>query len=436
MCVAVVAAGCRGLPTIVGSGVAEADGKAARAGESEPEPRHADPAVRQASATEPLLPGDPLAPGGVAPGAGVARATAANHVVTVPSDFRESRPAGPKAASKNTEDSGFTLESLAPSNVYKNLKAAAGYGPNEEVARKAYQEATELFRQQRYEEAAGKFAVAVDRWPDSSLEEDALFMLAESCFFSDQYPKAMEHYEKLLKKHEYSRYLDRAVNREFAIGRYWEKLHEREPHWRTTPNFTDKKRPWFDTWGNSLKAYEHVRMNDPTGPLADDSIMAAGNAYFLGGRFEDAAFQYDILRKDYPKSEHQLNAHRLAMEAKQKIYQGPMYDGTALKEAGEIADQTLIRFGDSLGADRDRVVEAKNRIVELRAQREYALGQYWDGKACYGAARIHYEAVIDEFPQTLAAQQARERIEQIRNLPAEPTNYFKWLEGLQGTKRR
>jgi hypothetical protein len=113
-----------------------------------------------------------------------------------------------------------------------------------------------------------------------------------------------------------------------------------------------------------------------------------------------------------------------------------MYDGTPLKEAGQVADQTLIRFGDSLGAERDRVVATKNRIVELQAQREWALGQYWDAKACYGAARIHYQAVIDEFPQTLAAQRARERLEQIRDFPAEPTNYFRWLERVVGSKRR
>ena len=245
-----------------------------------------------------------------------------------------------------------------------------------------------------------------------------------------------ETYEQLLKKYEHSRYLDRAAAREFEIGRYWEKLHEREPHWPITPNFTDRKRPWFDTWGSALKAYEHVRMNDPTGPLADDSLMAAGNAYFLSGRFEDAAYQYDVLRKEYPKSEHQLKAHLLGMESKQRIYQGEMYDGTALKEAGEIADQTLIRFGNTLGAERDRIVEAKNRIVELRAQRELALGQFWDKKAYYGAARLHYKTVIDDYPQSLAAQQARQRIDQIKDLPAEPTNYFKWMERLFGNKKR
>ena len=56
-----------------------------------------------------------------------------------------------------------------------------------------------------------------------------------------------------------------------------------------------------------------------------------------------------MLRKEYPKSEHQLKAHLLALEAKQHIYQGPLYDGTPLKEAGEIADQTLLRFGPRWG---------------------------------------------------------------------------------------
>ena len=224
--------------------------------------------------------------------------------------------------------------------------------------------------------------------------------------------------------------------REFAIGRYWEKFDDREPHWPTTPNFTDRKRPWFDTWGNALKAYDHVRMNDPTGPLADHSLMAAGNAYFLAGRYEDAAGQYDVLRKEYPKSDHQLKAHLLGMESKQLIYQGPLYDGTPLKEAGEIADHTLVRFAGSLGEDRGRVVEAKNRIVELQAERDLEIGRYFDKKHRYGAARIYYQGVLKEFPQTAAAVAARQRLDEIKDLPADPPNYFHWLERILGSKNR
>ena len=52
-------------------------------------------------------------------------------------------------------------------------------------------------------------------------------------------------------------------------------------------------------------------MNDPTGPLADASLMALGNAYFRHGQFEDAAYNYDMLRKEYPNSKYQMKAHLL-----------------------------------------------------------------------------------------------------------------------------
>ena len=108
---------------------------------------------------------------------------------------------------------------LAPENVWKSVKKATGNGPDENVARSSFKEGQDLFLQKKYAEAAEKFKTAADRWPDTPLEEDALFMLGESQFFSDQYPKAHDTYSMLLKKHNNSRHLDIAVQREFAIGR-------------------------------------------------------------------------------------------------------------------------------------------------------------------------------------------------------------------------
>ncbi len=304
------------------------------------------------------------------------------------------------------------------------------------MAKQAYRQGQQLFDARQYEEAAKHFATAAARWPNSPLEEDALFMLAECYFFSDQYPKAEDTYEKLLKKYQYSRYVDKAVARQFAIGRYWEQFHAAEPHWPTTPNLTDKSRPLFDTWGHALKCYDHVRLNDPTGPLADDSLMASATAYFNVGQFEEAAFRYDLLRKEYPKSEHALNASLLCLDAKQRIYQGPLYDGTPLVEAGEIADQTLTRYGPTLGEKRSLVLEARDRITEQKAERDWAMAQYYDKNHYYGAARFYYQSIIDEYPQTQVAEAARKRLEEIKDLPAQPPDRFGWLNKIINPKRR
>ena len=241
-----------------------------------------------------------------------------------------------------------------------------GYGPSEKIARDTMQEGKALYAEKKYKEAAAKFAIVADRWPDSPLEEDALFLQGESEFFSDQYSKAHDTYGGLLKKYSNSRYLDTVAARQFAIGRYWEQCYDANPTWPTTPNLTDKSLPMFGTFTFAVQAYERVRQYDPTGPLADASLMALGNLYFRHGEWEEAAQQYDTLRKEYPNSKYQMTAHLLDLQAKMRVYQGTPYDETPLKQAGKIADQTLTQFGNKLGAERDRVVQARRRSPKKR----------------------------------------------------------------------
>ncbi|MCS7305365.1 MAG: tetratricopeptide repeat protein [Thermoguttaceae bacterium] len=324
----------------------------------------------------------------------------------------------------------FDLSALAPEKLYGKAKEAVGLGPDENLARQLFAEATELYRQGRYAEAADKFRQAAFRWPDSPLEEDALFYRAESLFFAEKYSAAYDVFDQLLKKYENSRYLERAVRRQFAIGRYWEQMAQAHPRWPIVPNLTDRTQPVFDTWGHAIKAYETVRLHDPTGPLADDALMAAGNAYFVKGRYEDAAYQYDLLRKEYPQSEHQYQAHQLGMKAKQLMYQGPLYDGTPLKEAAELADACLRLFPKAPPEERQRLLEEKNRIVEQLAEREWAMAQYYEKKRLYGAARMYYRSLIEnpQFARTKYVPLAQQRLAQIQDKPDRPPDYFGWLD--------
>ncbi len=334
------------------------------------------------------------------------------------------------AASGSDEEDGFEWSDLSPDKIVENAKKAVGLGPDEGLARRLFQEGELLFERKEYAQAAKKFKSAAGRWPDSILEEDALFLQGECYYFSDHYPKAQDTYDNLLKKYDNSRYLDTVVTRLFQIARYWEKLHEAHRHWPVTPNLTDKERPWFDTHGNALKAYDTIRMHDPTGRLADDSIMATANAHFGNGRYEDAAYYYDLLRKEYPRSEHQLQAHVLGLQSKLHVYQGSMYDGTPLDEAGEIAEQTLTQFRSELGPEQTRIAAVRDRIQEQKAERDWTVAQYYDGKKQYGHARVYYQYIIRDHPQTQVARAARARLEEIRDRPDRPPNRLKWLSDL------
>ncbi len=121
----------------------------------------------------------------------------------------------------------------------------------------------------KYDAAAKKFGKAADRWPDSAMEEDSMFLQAESYFFADRYSKADDEYGELLKKYPNTRYLNKSTARQFSIARYWQDMDKAHPHWPLTPNLVDKTRPLFDTGGHAINAYDNVRVNDPRGPLAD-----------------------------------------------------------------------------------------------------------------------------------------------------------------------
>ncbi|MBN2217789.1 MAG: outer membrane protein assembly factor BamD [Pirellulales bacterium] len=374
-----------------------------------------DPAVRKASAVQPM----PEVTASTKP---------KPPVVYLAEDSDEEEP--PLATTKKKEPSPFDWIKFSPEDTYKDIKAALGYGPDKKLARQYFEEGLALYQQKRFKEAAAKFKAAAGRWPDSSLEEDAMFLQAECLFFADDYRKADDTFGNLLKKHENSRHLDKIMIREFSIGRYWDQLHARDPHWPTTYNWSDSTRPRFDTLGNARKAFEMVALNDPTGPLADDALMALANGYFLQTRYEEAADYYDRLRKEHPDSPHLIDAHLLLIKSYQQAYQGPLYDGTPLKKTGLVAEQTVRQFGTQLGEDRERLLELENQVDVEMARRDWAMAEFYEGKKQYGAARFYYQQIVKDHPQSAAARAAEDRLAAIKDYPDKPVNHFKFLTDL------
>lgn len=323
-------------------------------------------------------------------------------------------------AGKETEQEGL-IPGLDPHVQYDKMKAAVGLGPNEQFARKCYADGYELFREKKYSEAAEKFETAVSRGPHSAIEQDAMFMVAESYFFDDRYIKARDSYDALVKEYANTRYLDQVIDREWKIARYWELRDEKNPHWPLTPNVYDKTRPWFDTIGHAVKAYESIRLNDPTGPRADDAIMATANIYFKRGRFEEADYNYQLLRQEYPRSEWQFEAHLLGLQAKLNKYQGENYDGTPIEEAKVLVKQLNTQFAGRLNKEeKDRLATTEALLNKEIATRDYRMAEYYDNKAEYGAAKFYYAEVVKKYPGTELAKQAKDRVAAIAGEPEEP----------------
>jgi TolA-binding protein len=305
------------------------------------------------------------------------------------------------------------------------LKESVGLGPNQKQAQVDFDAAEKLFQGEKYNEAAKLYKKAVAGWPDSQLEQDAMFMQAESYFFAARYSKASNAYEALIRKYTNSSHLDKCITRQFAIARYWEQYDQYKSHWAMTPNVFDSTRPLFDMIGRAMKNYDNIRIDDPTGPLADDAIMAMGNSYFVRGRYYDSDEQYELLRKEYPRSDHQFEAHVLGLQSKLRKYQGSSYDDTPLREAKLLAKQLKIQFAGKLKPDqREEIVEIEAQLNKELANREFNMAKHYDDLKEYGSAKFYYAQVLKDYPQTPLAEESRTRLAAMGALPDRPSSYL------------
>lgn len=308
------------------------------------------------------------------------------------------------------------------------LKSQFGMGTDETLAQQSYAIGEDFFRRQEYAKAAKAFKEAISRGTDTQIEQDALFYQAESYFFDEKYSSAIGLYEELLDKYPNSLHLDKVVRRQFEIARYWEQYHNYDPNWVTTPNLIDDTRPLFDTLGHAMKTYENIRLKDPTGPLADSAVMTTANSYFLRGRYNDADYQYKLLREEYPQSEHQFEAHILGLQCKLRIYQGPNYDGGPLEDAKKLAKQLKQQFGGELSREeRERLATIQAQLNEALAERDYAVAKYYDETEHYGSAKFYYAKVAKDYPESALGMKARERYQEIVGEPDHPETKVAWF---------
>ena len=333
---------------------------------------------------------------------------------------------------------GGLLPGLDPKRAYANLREATGYGPDQSVAESLFTEGVTLMEAKNYETAAVKFEAAANRWPDTDLAAKSLFNLGECYYFQDKYKDSSDAYISLLDKHPNTPKLDATIERLWEIAQYWEQNYFGES-WHAPLDYRPLATtvPKLDTIGHAVRVYDAIRLNDPTGPRADDAIMATAGIHFRRLRYADADYHYTLLREEYPRSDHQFEAHILGLKAKMLRYRGPQYDGTALREAKRLEEMTRVNFSGRLSdEERTRLTEMRAQIARAVEERDLQMASYYEGTEHNGAAKYYLNRVIEEHPESPAAEQAREKIAQLEGQPDSPEVPMEWLVNMFPENKR
>ena len=322
------------------------------------------------------------------------------------------------------------LNRLDPRNIVKQIKRATGKGPSRQRARENFQKAESTYRealnsdgearQRKLQDAAKLYASAATNWPNSAIEENAMFKVGECYYFVDEYSKANDGFGKLLKSYPNTRYLDLISARRFKIAEYWLNEHIQEKKRRLQLNLTDHTLPRLDSFGHAVKLFDRIRIDDPAGKLADDATIAAANAHFRAGKYRRAEELYADLRQAFPDSKHQFEAHLLGLKCHLLNYQGPNYDPLMLKEADQLAKQIKRQFRQQYVRQREMIDRTHAEVHARLAEQDWNRAQYYQRRGEYRGAQHYYDKIISSFPTTDIARSAREQVAKIDDKAQQP----------------
>jgi outer membrane protein assembly factor BamD (BamD/ComL family) len=337
------------------------------------------------------------------------------------------------AANRSAWSRGFdsTIRFLTLREQINRDRAIELYRQGDEL----FREASKLPREQAkddFYQAAKLFKRAADALPGSALEQDALMMQGESYYFADYLNRAEDAYAKLQKNHPRSRHSDRAGSRLFAISNYWIDCAT-NPRPQVLPvNFTDRTRPILDTSGHAIRVLDQMRYDDPTGKLADDATMAAAVENMRKGDYFEADQLLTDLREIYPDSEHQFNAHTLGLRCKLAMYAGADYSGLALEEAKELIERTRRLFPQEMRQEQHSTFVAQTAAeVEYRlAEKLWERARYREKQHRFGGANVYLQELLEKYPDTPFAEEAREHLATNSELPPVPPQRFAFLAKL------
>jgi outer membrane protein assembly factor BamD (BamD/ComL family) len=283
--------------------------------------------------------------------------------------------------------------------------------------------ATRLYRQGKHDEAQPLLAQIAKNRKGTPWGERAQFLLGESYYENGQYVWANDAYTALGKDYTGSPFINKAVVREYEIAQKWFAYND--PKAKNPPKFTwtDRFRgrlPLIDESGFAVKALEHIREQDPSGPLSDDAVMRMGDYYHSIHNYEDAAMYYDQLATDHPKSEHLHRAYMASIDSKLKSYIGPEYDGKPLKSALDTIDQAVVTFPEKL-EDKEKLFHIKDIISDQNAERNYRIGLYYKKTKHVGAAEYYFGLVNAKWPKTEWAEKSKTEMVTLAKMPRKET---------------
>lgn len=207
---------------------------------------------------------------------------------------------------------------------------------------------------------------------------------------------ALYDYEEITKNFQASEVFEKAVEREFEIGRrylnglrtkfLWMRIEDAAP------------------LGEELMVRVQERL--PGSRLAERACLELADYYYRERDLGLAAETYDIFLKNFPRSEYRQKAMQRQIYANIARFKGPQYDASGLVEAQYLIKEFVDRYPAE--AERSGISDALlARLDESAGAQMLETARWYVRRGDTVSARFTLSRLLRKHPQTTAAAVGR-----------------------------
>ena len=262
--------------------------------------------------------------------------------------------------------------------------------------------ALEYVNNEDYKQAIKEFEKLIKNYPRAREASEAQYFIAVSFEKMDKIYEAFKQYQKVIDKYPYSERSSQIVEQQYKIG---EILLDGE---------LSKKGFWnaFEVSDyNVIDVFKTVIRNAPYGDLAPQAQYKIGLYLLEKHLYQEARDEFEKVLNDFPHSEWAKAAKYKIALSDTKRSSDAQYDQKITEAAVEEFEDFVEEYPDA-----ELSKEAKGQIYLLRekeAENSFVVAQFYEKQKNFKAAKIYYQAVVDDYANSSWASKALVKIQGI-----------------------
>lgn len=230
------------------------------------------------------------------------------------------------------------------------------------------------------------------------LHPAAILVRTQAMIGQRRYEAARKILARFVDEYDGTSYVHEALRQEFIIAEAFLGGAKRPFLWL----------PILPAEDMGLRILDDLSTGFPDDAHAEAAVKTKADYFFRTGEHPLAEMEYARLLDEHPNGRYHAFALRRAADAAQASYAGVEYDEAPLIEAQQRYEEYAQRYpAEASAGGVGGIIE---KIQQDRADKELSFGRYYERTRHPRTAIYYYELVLKDWPDSVAAQKAKERL--------------------------